>query len=116
MKGEKKKSNKIATALNLESAVLHEIANTRLKTIVSISNIKETINQDLIDIYKELEKYESRGILEYNFLTYCSKCNTQSEIYESLNQIKDEFNCSNCKNKLNPFEDTILIFRKVREL
>lgn len=102
--------------ISLEDLVLNEIKNTPLNEIVSNDNISKKINIDIIDIYKELEKYESLGILEYNFLKYCKSCNTHGDIYRSLNQIENEFKCSNCLSKLDHFKDTILVFRKVKKI
>lgn len=101
---------------SLETLVFEEIQNTPLNEIIPNKNISDKINIDIIDVYKELEKYETSGVLEYNFIKYCKSCNITGSIYRSLNQIENDFKCSSCFSKLDYFKDTILVFRKVKEI
>jgi hypothetical protein len=55
---------------------------------------------------------EISKIVAKSFEVYCHECKKfKGKIYDSFSDIPDEMYCDNCPNRLDPIEDTIVIYR-----
>lgn len=62
--------------------------------------------------YQVLDMLKELDMLEVNYELYCHKCGQfKGPIYETIGQIPEELDCECCGEKLNPLEDTIVIYR-----
>ncbi|WP_051540478.1 hypothetical protein [Clostridium ihumii] len=80
------------------------------------NNIKSIINSDYPVVYKVLDEIKKMGILEYRFEVYCSICNKYLDIKQlkSLNEFPKDLYCDE-NHKLNPVDNTILIYKVIRD-
>lgn len=93
--------------------ILLEIIKTwKPGDIVYPNTIKSKLFISFEEAYDILDIFEQNGILEYVFQIYCNKCNKFQDhpILNSLNEFQDDTYC-NEDHKLDPFEDTILLYR-----
>lgn len=95
----------------------NELKNTGLDSIVDLIKIHKYLKlDDIISTYKILEHYLDKGLLEYSYQIYCKECNLHQEIYRSLATIPKNPRCNQCGKDIDCLEDTIVLFRKIREL
>lgn len=78
------------------------------------NNIKAIINSDYEIVYKVLDEIRDMGILEYRFEIYCNICNKyiDRKQLKSLNEFPKDLYCDE-NHKLNPTDNTILIYKVV---
>lgn len=64
--------------------------------------------------YKVLDLLKELGLLELNYELYCHECSQfKGPIYETIGQIPEELDCECCGDKLNPLENTIVIYKVI---
>lgn len=95
--------------------ILKELRNTPLGNIVDHLKIKEYLNVDMYTVYDILDEFHKNRTLEYNFHLFCDKCNTFFDIYTSLHSIPKKPTCNKCSKSLDHFENTLILFKKIRE-
>lgn len=80
------------------------------------NNIKAIINSDYPVVYKVLDEIKDMGILEYRFEIYCSICDKyiDRKQLKSLNEFPEDLYCDE-NHKLNPIDNTILIYKVIRD-
>lgn len=78
------------------------------------NHIKAIINAEYNIVYDVLNEIKNLGILEYRFEIYCNICNKfiEKPPLKSLNEFPKEFYCDE-NHKLNPIDNTILIYKVV---
>ncbi|WP_143766333.1 hypothetical protein [Clostridium felsineum] len=87
-----------------------------LNHIVYPSQIKSMLFIKYKSVYEVLDVIRDLGILEYNYQIYCSKCERflDKKILRSLNEFPEVLYCDE-NHKLKSLEDTILIYRVIKE-
>lgn len=80
------------------------------------NNIRSIINSDYPEVYKVLDEIKKMGILEYRFEIYCNICDQYLDMKQlkSLNEFPKDLYCDE-NHKLNPIDNTILIYKVVRD-
>lgn len=62
--------------------------------------------------YQLLRLLEKNNITSKSFEVYCHACREfKGKIFDSFSDVPDEMYCSDCGKKLDPINDTIVIYR-----
>lgn len=82
------------------------------KDIIYPGVLIRKLNIKMKEAYQLLEFLESQNIVARNFEVYCSKCQKYTgAVYETLKEIPDDLICDDCGNELDPFENTIIVYK-----
>lgn len=69
-----------------------------------------------IDAYRILEVMKKHELVEPNYELYCHDCNRfTTDIYRSLDDMPEEFECECCGASLNSMENSIVIYRVLKD-
>ncbi|NFM30696.1 hypothetical protein FDC02_05175 [Clostridium botulinum] len=110
--------NKLESQSDLNSNQIDKlISNMRywkIGKIIYPNMIKSLLFLNYKQVYSMLDMIKDMGILEYNYELYCHTCEKflDKKILRRLNEFPEEIYCDD-GHKLNPFDDTILIYRVI---
>lgn len=75
-----------------------------------------SVGIEMKEAYEILDEIEGLRIIAKSYEIYCPKCKySTGEIYESLNDLPDEYSCGNCENDIIPIESIIVIYKVLTE-
>ena len=88
----------------------------KVGNIIYPSRIKSLLHISFKETYQVLDIIEEMGILTYNYQIYCSQCERflDMPMLSSLNQFPEELFCDE-NHRLNALEDTVLVYKVVRD-
>lgn len=66
------------------------------------------------EVYLLFAALEDKGILQSYYEMYCSYCQKSMGTVELFNQLPDTFECEICHNKLPALENSVLIYKVIR--
>lgn len=76
--------------------------------------IKRKLNIPISDVYESLGYLENQKIVCSYFELYCNNCQrSMGDVFESFNEIPDEFECEVCHGVFSGLENTILIYKVI---
>lgn len=77
--------------------------------------LKRRFSLDLVEIYILLSELEKYGILKSYYELYCSQCQKSMGTVEVFNELPDFFECELCHIQLLALENTLLIYKVIRD-
>lgn len=77
--------------------------------------LKRCFSMDIQDVYILLLELERKKILQSYYELYCSQCQKSMGIVELFNEIPDFFECELCHAELPAVENSILIYKVIRD-
>ncbi len=113
------KENLTKSAIINETRINKLIQNMKLWKVgndIYPNNIKSIINADYDIVYQVLDLIKEMGILEYRFEIYCNICDKYLDKAQlkSLNEFPHNLYCDE-NHKLNPIDNTILIYKVIKD-
>jgi hypothetical protein len=68
------------------------------------------------EAYQILDQIENLGYIRKVFEVTCPNCKQSTgDIYESLNDLPDEYSCSSCEHDFDPLSGLIIIYKVLVE-
>lgn len=68
------------------------------------------------EAYSILNQIEGLGYIRKVFEVSCTNCkHSTGVIYESLNDLPDDYTCENCDNYFDPLSGVIIIYKVLTE-
>jgi len=98
--------------------LLEFLKKYKLNRIVYPGVITREVGIDMEQTYKALKILVDNKYLEKNYEVYCHNCRRFDgiKIYRSLAAVPDDLSCDECDSDLNKLEDTVQIFRVIRNV
>lgn len=79
------------------------------------SVIKRVFSISTSETYHFLNGLEKEGIIKPYYELYCPRCSKTYGIVESINQIPDYFECEICNEELSGIENSVVIYKVIRD-
>lgn len=77
--------------------------------------LKRKFSLSLPEIYNFLSDLEKQGILQSYYELYCSTCQKSMGTVRLFNELPDTFECELCHRELLSLENSILIYKVIRD-
>lgn len=77
--------------------------------------LKRKFSLELSEAYRFLNELEKQGILQSYYELYCSQCQKSMGTVELFNELPDFFECELCHTELSALENSILIYKVIRD-
>jgi len=77
--------------------------------------LKRKFSLDLPEVYAFLSELENQGVLQSYYELYCSTCQKSMGTVELFNELPETFECELCHGKLPALENSILIYKVIRD-
>ncbi|SHH90541.1 hypothetical protein SAMN02745135_02616 [Caloranaerobacter azorensis DSM 13643] len=110
----------LKTKYNLTEYQIKQLSKSmktwKLNDRVYPSALKSRINVDIVTMYKILEEIKDMGILETNYEVYCFECSRfKGKLLRTLTDMPEDLTCDFCNHTFDPLEDTIKIYRVIKD-
>lgn len=77
--------------------------------------LKRKFSLDMNQVYELLSSLEKEGILQSYYELYCGHCQKSMGTVELFNQLPDYFECEICGEELPALENSVIIYKVVRD-
>lgn len=97
------------------SSILDFFKNYRKDMWIYPGVLKRRFSMDIPDVYTLLSELEREKIVQSYYELYCSQCQKSMGIVELFNELPDFFECELCHAELPAAENSILIYKVIRD-
>lgn len=98
------------------SGLVQLLQNYRVNMWLYPGVIKRKLNMSIPDIYEVLQILQEEGYLESYYELYCSHCQkSNGTVIRYFSELPDTFECEVCHAELPALENTVLIYKVVKE-
>lgn len=106
--------NKLNKGVNT-TALLDYLKHYRINMWIYPGVLKRKFSLEISEIYAFLLELEREGILQSYYELYCGHCHKSMGIVKLLNDMPETFECELCHEELPSLENSILVYKVVRD-
>ena len=77
--------------------------------------IKRNLQISIIDVYLLLDLLSKEGLLKGYYELWCGQCQKTNGIVSTFSELPDSFECENCLEKLPTLENSVLIYKVIKD-
>lgn len=107
-------NDKLNNTVNI-SALLDFFKNYKKNMWIYPGVLKRKFSLSLVETYEFLAALEKKEILQSYYELYCSNCQKSMGTVRLFNELPETFECELCHNELNTIENTILIYKVIKD-
>lgn len=97
------------------TAIVDFFRNYKVGMWVYPGVLRRKFSLDMKEVYLLLAALEKEGILQSYYEMYCSHCQKSMGTVELFNQLPDTFECEICHCELPALENSVVIYKVVRD-
>lgn len=97
------------------SVVVEFFRNYKVGMWVYPGVLKRKFSLDIQQVYELLSGLEQEGILQSYYEMYCGYCQKSMGTVELFNELPDTFECEICHSELPTLENSVMIYKVIRD-
>ena len=77
--------------------------------------IKRKFSIPITDVYLLLDLLTEEGILKHYYELWCGQCQKSNGTVSTFKELQDFFDCENCGERLSALENSVLIYKVIKD-